>query len=78
MSLSFFEEICGRIGNDYRSRKGGFNWTKKKSIPVSDRVSPTADETLQQSGLRGRVLVHRKQGREPDGLGGAEQPTSTG
>ena len=36
MPLSFFGEICGRIGNEmprkdkFWSRRGGFNWTKKR------------------------------------------------
>ena len=38
---------------------------------VAGRVCPKAEDARQQSDLRGRVLVHRQQEREPDRVGGA-------
>ena len=36
---------------------------------VLGRFPIVSDDTMQQSGFRVRVLVHRKQGRELDGVG---------
>ena len=47
----------------------------RRDEPVPDNVFPKADDTMQKRCLRGKVLMYRKQGREPDGVGVAKQRT---